>query len=75
MMIGLARRSAPFGRCSDDEPSRATGERLRKVADFKYVSELLPMKNKMQAVVYYLFLASPKAVDADIIESIFAKYR
>jgi len=45
------------------------------VAGFAYVPEPLPMKNKMQAVIYYLFLASPKAVAADIIEDIFAKYR
>jgi len=45
------------------------------VAGFAYVPEPLPMKNKMQAVIHYLFLASPKAVAADIIEDIFAKYR
>jgi three-Cys-motif partner protein len=50
-------------------------ERLKKVAGFQYVPDPLPMKNKKQAVVYYLFLASPKAIAADIIENIFAKYR
>jgi three-Cys-motif partner protein len=50
-------------------------ERLKKVAGFKIVSEPLPMKNKNNAVVYYLFLASPKAVAQTIIDGIFAKYR
>lgn len=50
-------------------------DRLKKVAGFKIVSEPLPMKNKNNAVVYYLFLASPKAVAQKIIDEIFAKYR
>jgi three-Cys-motif partner protein len=50
-------------------------DRLKKVAGFKIVSEPLPMKNKNNAVVYYLFLASPKAVAQKIIDEIFSKYR
>jgi three-Cys-motif partner protein len=49
--------------------------RLKQVAGFTFVPDPLPMKNKNQAVVYYLFLASPKAVAADIIKDIFKKYR
>jgi three-Cys-motif partner protein len=50
-------------------------ERLKRVAGFNYIPEPLPMKNRNNAVVYYLFLASPKRVSAKIIEGIFSKYR
>jgi hypothetical protein len=33
------------------------------------------MKNSKNAVVYYLFLASPKAVAQKIVTAIFDKYR
>ena len=35
----------------------------------------LPMKNKKNAVVYYLFFASQKPVAQKIITAIFDKYR
>jgi three-Cys-motif partner protein len=50
-------------------------DRLRNAAGFKYVPDPLPMRNSNNAVVYYLFLASQKAVAEKIIEDIFAKYR
>jgi len=50
-------------------------ERLKKVAGFKFVPDPLPMKNSRNAVVYYLFLASPKAVAQKIIIDIFNKHR
>ena len=50
-------------------------ERLKKVAGFNFVPEPLPMKNSNNAVVYYLFFASPKPVAEKIIESIFLHYR
>jgi three-Cys-motif partner protein len=50
-------------------------DRLKDVAGFKYVPDPLPMKNSNNAVVYYLFLASQKAVAEKIIRDIFAKYR
>jgi three-Cys-motif partner protein len=50
-------------------------ERLRKVAGFQFVSEPLPMRNSNNAVVYYLFFASPKAVADKIITEIFSKYK
>ena len=37
-------------------------ERLNKVAGFEFVPEPLPMRNSRNAVVYYLFFASPKPV-------------
>jgi len=50
-------------------------ERLTKVAGFEFVPEPLPMKNKNNAVVYYLFFASAKPVAETIIQHIFNKYR
>lgn len=50
-------------------------ERLKNVAGFGYVAEPLPMRNSNNAIVYYLVLASPKRVAANIISDIFAKYR
>jgi three-Cys-motif partner protein len=54
---------------------KAFRERLRDVAGFAYVPEPLPMRNSKNAVVYYLFFASPKPVAQDIITDIFKKYR
>lgn len=50
-------------------------DRLSKVAGFQYVPRPLPMKNSNNAVIYYLFFASPKPVADKIIEDIFAKYQ
>lgn len=50
-------------------------ERLKKLAGFDFVPEPLPMRNTKNAIVYYLFLASPKAVAQKIITDIFQKYR
>jgi hypothetical protein len=49
-------------------------ERLNKVAGFDFVTDPLPMRNTKNAIVYYLFLASPKAVAQKIITDIFKKY-
>jgi three-Cys-motif partner protein len=49
-------------------------DRLKKVAGFGFVPDPLPMRNSKNAVVYYLFLASPKAVAEKIIRDIFRKY-
>lgn len=68
--------SAP-GRVKQDNDAivAAFRERLKRVAGFSFVPEPLPMKNSNNAVVYYLFLASPKPVGENIIESIFSNYR
>jgi three-Cys-motif partner protein len=50
-------------------------DRLRRDAGFQFVPEPLPMRNSNNAIVYYLFFASPKPVAEKIIEEIFAKYR
>ena len=47
--------------------------RLQDFAGFAFVPEPLPVKNKINAVVYYLF--PHKLVAKDIIEDIFAGYR
>jgi three-Cys-motif partner protein len=49
-------------------------KRLKEVAGFGFVPKPLPMHNSKKAVVYYLFLASPKAVAAKIIADIFKAY-
>jgi three-Cys-motif partner protein len=65
------------GRVKQDNDAivAAFRERLKKVAGFGFVPAPLPMKNSNNAVVYYLFLASPKPVAEKIIEAIFARYR
>ena len=47
--------------------------RLLNSAGFKYVSQPLAMKNSRDAVVYYLFFASPKPVAERIVKDIFKK--
>jgi three-Cys-motif partner protein len=49
--------------------------RLRKVGAFTFVPSPLPMRNRNNAVVYYLFFASQKPVAEKIIDDIFKKYR
>jgi three-Cys-motif partner protein len=50
-------------------------DRLRKVAKFAYVPEPLAMRNKNNAVLYYLFFAAANKTAEKIIRDIFAKYR
>lgn len=50
-------------------------QRLIQVAGFKRVPEPLPMRNKKNAVVYYLFFASQVEVADKIVRDIFKKYR
>lgn len=50
-------------------------ERLRKVAGFAYVPEPLAMKNKTNAVVYYLFFASANDTGRKIVTDLFERYR
>jgi three-Cys-motif partner protein len=58
----------------NEEIVAAFRDRLNKVAGFDYVADPLPMRNSRNAIVYYLFLASPKAVAEKIIRDIFRKY-
>jgi len=50
-------------------------KRLKKVAEFRYVPEPLPMRNSKGAVIYYLFFASPNRAGSKIVQEIFDKYR
>jgi len=50
-------------------------ERLKDVAGFQYVSEGMPMRNRRNAVVYYLLFASQKPDGKKIVMEIFEKYR
>jgi three-Cys-motif partner protein len=54
--------------------TEAFRDRLLSVAGFKHVSRPLAMRNSREAVVYYLFFASPKPVALEIIEDIFKKH-
>ena len=60
-----------------DNPAIAAAfrERLQKVAGFKYVPRPLPMRNKNNAILYYLFFASTNNTGRKIVEDIFKKYR
>jgi three-Cys-motif partner protein len=49
-------------------------ERLHSVAGFRHVSQPLAMRNSRDAVVYYLFFASPKPVALDIVKDVFRKH-
>jgi three-Cys-motif partner protein len=60
---------------ANDTIAEAFQERLRNVAGFGYVPAPLPMRNSTNAVVYYLFFASPKETGAKIVTDIFARYR
>ena len=44
-------------------------------AGFKYVPSPLPMRNTHNAIVYYLFFASPNSKGAKIVGEIFDSYR
>ena len=64
---------------NEKQPNRAIvtafRERMKRVAGFEFVPDPMPMINSRNAVVYYLFFASPKPVARNIITDIFAKHR
>ena len=76
-----AYRKAPtlFGeieeKAGNDAIITAFQTRLREVAGFKYVPDPIAMKNSSNAVVYYLFFASPDQTGGKIVSEIFDKYR
>jgi three-Cys-motif partner protein len=75
---GEARQRSFFGpeivKQGNEEIVAAFRDRLKKVAGFGFVPDPLPMPNSRNAIVYYLFFASPKAVAEKIIRDIFRKY-
>jgi len=60
---------------SNEVVIEAFRKRLNEVGGFGYVSEALPMRNSAGVIVYYLLLASQKAVAAKIVNDIFNKFR
>jgi len=50
-------------------------DRLKARAGFAYVADPLPMRNSTNAVVYYLFFASPNTTGSKIVSEIFDRYR
>lgn len=59
----------------NEEVATAFQKRLKESAGFKYVAKPLPMRNSINAIVYYLFFASQNETAHKIISSIFKKYR
>lgn len=59
----------------NEEIAEAFRQRLIDVAGFDHVPKPLAMRNSNNAVVYYLFFASPKLVAGGIVNDIFKKYR
>lgn len=62
-------------KAGNDAVAEAFRTRLQTVAGFKFVPRPIPMRNRMGAVVYYLFFASANATGAKIVNAIFDKYR
>jgi three-Cys-motif partner protein len=61
-------------KASNEALAEAFRRRLEKVAGFKHVPKPIPMRNTRNAVVYYLFFASPKPVAERIVRHIFDNY-
>jgi len=62
-------------KASNEAIAESFRKRLREVAGFSSVPKPVVMRNKQNAVVYYLYFASHKAVAEDIVQDIFKKYR
>ena len=60
---------------SNTAVAEAFRKRLKNVAGFSNVPDPIAMRNKQNAVVYYLYFASHKPVAKDIVQHIFTKYR
>jgi three-Cys-motif partner protein len=59
---------------SNEELETAFRKRLQEKAGFTYVPKPMPMRNKNNAIIYYLYFASQNQTGKDIVESIFSKY-
>ncbi|MGE0737090.1 MAG: three-Cys-motif partner protein TcmP [Alphaproteobacteria bacterium] len=57
------------------EVAEAFRQRLKSIADFKYVPSPLPLRNSSGAIVYYLFFASQNDTGRKIVEHIFGMFR
>ncbi|MGH9740974.1 MAG: three-Cys-motif partner protein TcmP [Candidatus Acidiferrum sp.] len=59
---------------SNERFAEAFRQRLQKKAGFKFVPKPMPMKNKTDTVIYYLYFASQNAAGMDVVSDIFNKY-
>jgi|SRR5271157_3747154 len=59
---------------SNEAIAKAFQKRLIEAAEFRFVPDPLPMRNKQHAVVYYLFFASQNEAGKKIVTDIFRKY-
>jgi len=59
----------------NEDVVRAFQKRLKEVAGFTYVPNPIPMCNRTNAVVYYLFFASYNDTGRKIVEHIFGMFR
>lgn len=62
-------------KASNEAIAEAFRKRLKEVAGFSNVPKPIAMRNRQEAVVYYLFFASQRPVAEGIVRSIFTKYR
>lgn len=60
---------------SNEQIAEAFRTRLKKDAGFKYVPEPMPMRNRRDAIVYYLFFAAQQSTADKIVQDIFGKFR
>ena len=76
---GYAETSGLFGAMEEKSDNltlaKAYQKRLKDVAEFDYVPDPMPMRNRSSSIVYYLFFASPNRTGAKIVGDIFSKYR
>jgi len=61
-------------KASNEAVAEAFRRRLREVGGFSNVPKPVAMRNRQNAIVYYLYFASQKPVAEDIVRDIFAKY-
>lgn len=61
-------------KASNEVIVQAFRTRLRDVAGFKNVPDPMPMRNSSNAVIYYLFFASPNDVGNKIVRDIFNRF-
>ena len=65
-----------YPRKNDNETiAEAFRKRLKEVAGFKHVPKPMPMRNRNNAIVYYLYFASPNETANKIVQYIFNKHK
>ena len=61
-------------KASNEAIAQALRKRLIEEARFKYVPNPIPMRNRQNSIVYYLFFATQNRTGKNIVEQIFEKY-